>query len=199
MHTALSDYLMHAKCGPIKSHMLGGFQIHDLFAHALWMCPITCYKCVVAIILCVFSHISFIIFCFVANTRNIAQLAAFKIWFYTLVWKWVAMFAMSLHHGGIFILRIIFLALRYFVYETSYHIVHCKLLYWYRLHGGEKKFRTTTTNFQDRSWQCFCYSWVPLNKQLVMRAPWPYWQTPTSHCFLHFARKTFTMNENDVG
>ena len=41
MHIVWSDYLIHVKCGPMQSHVLGGFRIYDPLARAFEMCFIT--------------------------------------------------------------------------------------------------------------------------------------------------------------
>ena len=69
MHIISKIHLIHVKCGAIQSHVLGGFQIHIMFAHILGMCFSAHYKCVIVNVLYILRIFS-LIFLFYSKNKQ---------------------------------------------------------------------------------------------------------------------------------
>lgn len=87
MNIAWSDHLIHVKYSPMQSHVLEGSQIHNPLVHAIRICFISHYKCVVVIVLRIFCLFSLFVFCFVTKTHNVAHFVIIETQFYTLMQK----------------------------------------------------------------------------------------------------------------
>lgn len=84
MHIAWRDYLISVECGTIRSHVLGGPQIHDPLAYTFEMSSNTDYRYEVIIVLHIFHIFVLCFFCFVAKTRNVTWFATIELWPYWL-------------------------------------------------------------------------------------------------------------------
>ena len=67
MYIVWSDYLIYVKFGCIQSHVLSGLQIHDPLKHALRICSIMHYKCIVIIVLCILLIFTLLVLCFIVK------------------------------------------------------------------------------------------------------------------------------------
>jgi hypothetical protein len=99
MHIVRSDYLIRVKCGPMRSHVLGGSQIYDPHAYVLTICFILYYKCAIVIVFCILCSFWLLVLCFVAKTCNVARFVTIEIRFCTLAQKWFVAFRLLRHHS----------------------------------------------------------------------------------------------------
>jgi hypothetical protein len=125
----------------MQCHVLGGSWIHDPFAHALEICSITHYKCIILVVICSFTLIIY----FIAKMHNVARFVAIEALFCALARKWCVPLVLLPQYGGILILGLLLFALWHLMHQTRCHIVYCKLVHQIVYKAVIKYFKPCTT------------------------------------------------------